>query len=197
MLKKSAKAAGTAAVVVASVAVSAAVSVATDGSTGIYSLQPKKAEGSAKENDSDGVVENGRHVHYPVYELTPLVRLGKRWYNPFTLKQVFLKDHRVPKRIRYADIRLKKPKKSKTKKRATKSKNFIKEKKERDIRIASSVRDKRSNQSRAVIADQSQDEQRTVVSRKTTEFADGSFKKEVFFSGTSQNSLFSLCRFEF
>lgn len=182
MIKKSAKAAGAAALTVATVAATTAVHVATEGVTPIYSLQTKKKNSS----DSDGIIENGRHVHFPVYEITPLIRLGKRWYDPFTLKQKFLKDHRIPKRLRYVDIRLKKTvKKKKTKKRLTKSKNFIKERKDHDISVASSVRDKRSSKAkRAFITEEPQDGPRTVVSRKTTEFADGSIKKEVFFNGT-------------
>lgn len=188
MLKKSAKAVGSAALAVGVVATTAAVSVATDGVTDVYFLNTKKKKNRVStEKDSNDIIEEGKHVHYPVYELSPLIRLGKRWYNPFTLKQEFLKDHRYPKKIRYADIRLRKPKTKKgNKKRKTKSKNFIKERQVREISVAESVRDppKRSRRTKGSAArTQSFEGARTVVSRKTTEFADGSVKKEIFFSG--------------
>lgn len=175
MLKKagaaSLKSLATAATVSATVAASVAVGAAAEGTVVLDTKQKKKKTKSSTVNNSS---ESGRRVQVPVYEVSPLLRISQRWYDPTTLKLTFLKDHKAPRKLRYVDIRLKKPKKKKN----------VKSKKSSGAKSSSRKKHEQSVGTRSGkhAPNNVTDEQRSIVSEKTTEFADGTVKKETFFS---------------
>lgn len=188
LIKKAGSATVKAGVATADVVANVAVGSAYDRGIVIDRSTKKKKQSRAVEAYDDGAVVRGRTAAFPVYEVHPLLRVAKRWYNPYTLKQEYLKDHRIPRKLRYVDIRLQvqRPKKSKKerKKRPTKSKNIIKERDDPSIMPSVATRDGGSSRKKREVLDG--DGNRTVVSRKTTEFADGTIKKEIFFSDGSK-----------